>query len=137
MSGRGGRNFSRGGRGNGGRGHGRGRDQKYTGNTTTTKKGLCKALGGNVFDCGQKAAADQMQKSWDKISTEYAGSLYGQDISNELQNKTTVDIAKPSLQLPSSFKMQHVRLLSGTANKTFKQLKELEKQCCSWQSTED
>ena len=96
MSGRGGRNSSRGGRGNGGRGRGRGRGQHYTGNTTTTKKGLCEALGGNVFDYGQKAAADQMRTSWEKI-TEYVGTLYGQDISNELQNKTTVAITEPTL----------------------------------------
>ena len=96
MSGRGGRNFSRGGCVNGGRGHGRGHGQIYTGNTTPTKKGLCKALGGNVFDYGQKVAADQMRTSWEKI-TEYVGTLYGQDISNELQNKSIVAITEPAL----------------------------------------
>ena len=64
--------------------------------TATTKKGLCKSLGGNVSDYGQKAAADQMQTSWEKI-TEYVGTLYGQDISNGLHNKTTVAIAEPTL----------------------------------------
>jgi hypothetical protein len=59
----------------------------------SSKKGLCKALGTNVFDCGQKAAADQMQTSWEKI-TKYVGTTYRQDISNELQNKTTVVITE-------------------------------------------
>jgi hypothetical protein len=61
MSGRGGRNNGRGGRGGKGRGRGRGRGQKLTGTTTSTKKGLCDALSGNVFGYGQEAAADQMQ----------------------------------------------------------------------------
>lgn len=95
MSGRGGRNYGRGGRGSNGRGRGRGRGQNYTGSTATTKKGLCDALGTNVFDYGQKAAADQMRTSWEKI-TEYVGTTYGQDISNELQNKVTVIIAEPT-----------------------------------------
>jgi hypothetical protein len=95
MSGRAGRNNSRGGRGSGGRSRGRGRGQNYSGTTSTTKKGLCDALGANVFDYGQKAAADQMRTSWEKI-TEYVGTTYGQDISNELQNKTTVTIAEPT-----------------------------------------
>jgi hypothetical protein len=94
MSGRAGRNTSRGGRGGGGRSRGRGRGQNYSGTSTTTKKGLCDALGANVFDYGQKAAADQMRTSWEKI-TEYVGATYGQDISNELGNKTTVIIATP------------------------------------------
>ena len=77
---------------------GRGRDggQAYTGNATLTKKGLCKALGGNVLNYGQKAAADQMRTSWEKI-TEYVGTLYGQDVSKELQKKATVAIAEPTL----------------------------------------
>ena len=94
MSGRVGRGSSRGGRGSGGRSRGRGCGQNYAGTANTTKKGLCDALGTNVFDYGQKAAADQMRTSWEKI-TEYVGTTYGQDISNELQNKTTVAIAEP------------------------------------------
>ncbi len=94
MTGRGGRNFGRGGRGYGRSSRGRGRGQNYTGTSTTSKKGLCEALGINVFDYGQKAAADQMRTSWEKL-TEYVGSTHGQDISNELQNKTTVLIAEP------------------------------------------
>jgi hypothetical protein len=95
MTGRGGRNSGRGGRGNSSRGRGRGRGQNYTGNNTSAKKGMNETLGGNVFDYGQKAAADQMRTSWEKV-TEYVGTTYGQDISNELQNKVTVIIAEPT-----------------------------------------
>ena len=69
----------RGGRGGGaGRGRGRGqqrnrgRGQNYAGSTRTTKKGLCSALGNNVFDYGHKAAADEMRTSWEKV-VEYVG----------------------------------------------------------------
>ena len=51
------------------------------------------ALGPNVFDHGQKAAADQMQTSMEKI-TKCVGTARGQDISNELQNKIAVVIAE-------------------------------------------
>jgi hypothetical protein len=85
--GRGGRNYSK--------GRGRGRGQNYTGTSSSTKKGLNDTLGGHVFDYGQKAAADQMRTSWEKI-TEYVGATYGQDISNELQNKITVTIPEPT-----------------------------------------
>ena len=93
MSGRVGRNYNLGGRGNS-RGRGKGRGQNYTGNTSTTKKGMNEALGTNVFDYGQKAAADQMRTSWEKV-TEYVGTTYGQYISNELQNKVAVILPEP------------------------------------------
>jgi hypothetical protein len=57
---------------------------------------LCEALGKHVFDHGQKAAADQMRTSWEKI-TEHVGTARGQDISNEPQNKSAVVIAEPVL----------------------------------------
>jgi hypothetical protein len=94
MSGRGGRNNGRGGRGSNVRGRGRGRGQNYTGTTTATKKGMCDALGANVFDYGQKAAVDQMRTTWEKI-TDYVGTTYAQDICNELQNKATVMLDQP------------------------------------------
>jgi hypothetical protein len=47
-----------------------------------------------VFDYGQKSAADLMRTLWEKL-VQYAGTIYGQDISNELQNKITVDIIEP------------------------------------------
>jgi hypothetical protein len=52
-------------------------------------------LGNNVFDYGHKGAADQMRTSWEKL-VQYVGTNYGQDISNELQNKTPVDIPEPT-----------------------------------------
>ena len=35
-----------------------------------------------------------MRTSWEKL-VQYVGTTYGQDISNELQNKTTVTLIKP------------------------------------------
>ena len=98
MSGRSVRNNSRGGgRGNNERGgRGRGRGQNYTGGSKTAKKsGLCATLGSHVFDYGHKAAADQMRTSWEKI-VQYVGTTYGQDISNELQNKVAVTLPEPT-----------------------------------------
>jgi hypothetical protein len=95
MTGRGARTDGHGGPGNGGRGRGRGHGQNYTGTPTSIKKGLCDALGANVFDYGQKSSADQMRTSWEKI-TEYVGTSYGQDISNELQNKSIVTLPEPT-----------------------------------------
>jgi hypothetical protein len=67
MSGRGGRNNGRGGRGRGSAnrgGRGRGRGQNYTGSGNVAKRGTCTNLGTNVFDYGQKSAADQTRTSW-------------------------------------------------------------------------
>ena len=80
-----------------GRGRGRGnsgRGNFYTG-TTVKHKGLCSALGMHVFDYGQKAVADQMRTTWEKI-VHHVGTIYGSDISNELQNKKQVVVPKPS-----------------------------------------
>jgi hypothetical protein len=91
----GGRNNSRGGRGRGGRGgRSRGRGQNYTGSVNAARKGLCANLGNNVFEYGQKFATDQMRTSWEKLA-QYVGTNYGQDISNELQNKITVILVEP------------------------------------------
>jgi hypothetical protein len=91
----GGRNNGRGGRGRGGHGgRGQGQGQNYTGSANSARKGLCSNLGTNVFDYGQKSAADQMRTSWEKLAP-YVGTNYGQDISNELQNKITVIIIEP------------------------------------------
>jgi hypothetical protein len=97
MGGRGGRQ-GRGGRG--GRGHqgpsGRDRGIYYSGasGAVAKHKGLCAALSNHVFDYGQKGAADQMRTTWEKI-VHHVGTIYGHDISNELQNKKTVVISKP------------------------------------------
>ena len=99
MSGRGGRQGRGGGRGgrsttHNGRG-GRGRGTYYSGTGAVVKhKGLCAALNNHVFDYGQKGAADQMRTTWEKI-VHHVGTIYGHDISNELQNKRTVIITKP------------------------------------------
>jgi hypothetical protein len=66
------------------------RGQNYTGARTVAKSGLCAALDNNVFDSGHRAAADQMRTSWEKL-VQFVGTNYGQDISNELQNKIPVD----------------------------------------------
>jgi hypothetical protein len=58
------------------------------------KSGLCAALGNNVFDYGHRAAADQMRTSWEKL-VQFVGTNYGQDISNELQNKIPVVLLEP------------------------------------------
>ena len=96
MSGRGGRGRGRGGCGRGGRGSGyRGRGSTYAGTGSSAKKGLCEALGENVFDCGSKGATDQMRTSWEKL-TQYVGTSCGQDIHNELENKAAVTLQEPT-----------------------------------------
>jgi hypothetical protein len=55
---------------------------------------MCTNLGTNVFDYGQKSAADQMRTSWEKL-VQYVGNNYGQDINNELQNKFWVILTDP------------------------------------------
>jgi hypothetical protein len=97
MSGRGGRNNGRNGRGRvsanrGGRGRGRG--QNDTGSVNAEKRGLCTNLGTNMFDYGQKSTAYQMRTSWEKL-VQYVGTNYGQDINNEFQNKVWVVLTKP------------------------------------------
>jgi hypothetical protein len=42
----------------------------------------------------RSAAADQMRTSWEKL-VQHVGTAYGEDISNELTNRTTVTIAEP------------------------------------------
>ena len=99
MSGRGGRSGRGGGRNSrSGRGRG-GRGQNYSGaGTGGGKQGLCSALGKNVFDYGQKASANQMRTSWEKLF-QYVGTSYGHNISNELQNKIAVVLPEPEYEL--------------------------------------
>jgi hypothetical protein len=97
MSGRGGRNNGHCGRGRGSAnrcGRGRGRGQNYTGSANAAQRGLCTNLGTNVFDYGQKSAADQIRTSWEKL-VQYVGTNYGQDINNKLQNKVWVVLTEP------------------------------------------
>jgi hypothetical protein len=59
------------------------------------KSGLCAALGNKVFDYGHRAAADQIRTSWEKLVQFVGTNCYGQDISNELQNKILVILSEP------------------------------------------
>ena len=90
-----------GGRGrNAGRdGHGaarnsRGRGAGYTSKPKTLKVGLCKELENHIFDYGVSNTADLMRTAQEKIA-QYVGINYGEDIANELTNKTTVMVAPP------------------------------------------
>jgi hypothetical protein len=101
----------RGGRGRGGqggragKGPGNGRGKAYTGGRVkTTKVGLCKDLEGNMFDFGTRSTADQMQILQEKIA-QYIGAKYGEDIANELQNKTRIALSAPSY--PSTMMTWH------------------------------
>ena len=82
------------GRGKGGRGKGKGRGSSHVPATSAKAKGLCAALGNHVFEYGQKESADQVRTTWDKV-VQYSGTIYGHDISNELQNKKTLVIQEP------------------------------------------
>ena len=81
-----------------GKGRGHGRKPKATGTKTTgktsAKAGANKALGGHVFDYGNKNAPDQMATTWENIVV-WAGSTMGKDICNELRNERPVTILRP------------------------------------------
>ena len=98
MSGRDARSGGRAGRGNGFRGvRSCGRGYGYNSAKSTTKIGLCAALDTHVFDYGHRAAADQMRTSWEKLA-QYCGTISnGQNILNELSNKTPVILQEPVL----------------------------------------
>jgi hypothetical protein len=86
MSGRGGENNGRGGRGPGSAnrgGRGRRRGQNYTGSENAAKRGMCTNLVTHVFDYGQKSEADKMRTSWGNL-VQYVGTNYGQGINNKL-----------------------------------------------------
>ncbi len=88
-----------------GRGPGSGRGNAYTGGRVkTTKVGLCKDLEGNVFNFGTMFAADQMQTTQEKIA-QYIGAKYGEEIANELQNKTRIVLSAPAY--PSTMMTRH------------------------------
>jgi hypothetical protein len=71
----------------------------------------------NVSDYGQKSAADLMRTSWEKM-LQYVGTNYGQDISNELQNKITVDIIEPlhSSEVLRKHRLREAMIRSGQRN---------------------
>ena len=83
------------GRGTGGKGRGRGNHKARGGGPSraTKKKGLCAALGEHMFTYNEKGAADQIRNTLKQI-VKHTGTIYGQDISNELHNRRVVVIAK-------------------------------------------
>ena len=95
MSGRGRKYRGMGGRrAQGGRCLGRGNSYSINiNNLNNNNKGLCSALGHHVFDYGQKEATYQTRKTWDKI-VNHAGTIYGHNISNELNNKKQIEITQ-------------------------------------------
>ena len=91
--------MNRGGRGRGRigsgvRGRGRSRGVCSSPVINNKRKGLCASLGEHVFTYNEKGAADQMRKKIKQI-VEYTGTIYGQDISNELHIRAIVTIDKP------------------------------------------
>jgi hypothetical protein len=59
-----------------------------------SKVGLCKELESNIFDYGVPNATNLMHTTQEKIR-QYVGIKYGEDIANELTNKTTATIPPP------------------------------------------
>ena len=70
-----------------------------------------------MFNYGQKSEADQTRSSWEKLA-QYVGTNYGQDISNELQNKLTVNLVEP-VHAPEVIERNIIReriIITGQAN---------------------
>jgi hypothetical protein len=100
-----GQNTGRNGRGfANGHGQGRGRGTGYTLKPKSTKVGLCKELESHIFNFGVSNATDLMRTMQEKI-TQYVGIKYGEDITNELTNKTTVTI--PPLVYSAAILLRH------------------------------
>ena len=98
----------RGGCGSRGRGRGSGH---YT-PTSNKNKGLCSALGQNIFDYDQKGEKDQMRTTWQNI-VHHVEIVYGHDISNGMQNKTKFSIPKPEYTKDIHSKCKHrVKLIN-------------------------
>jgi hypothetical protein len=78
---------------------------------------MCDNLRTNFSDYGQKSAADLMRTSWEKL-VNYVGTNYGQDISNELQNKIYVDIIEPvhSAEVLRKHGLREAMIRSGQRN---------------------
>ncbi len=66
----------------------------YTSKPKMSKVGLCKELESNIFDYGVSNAPDLMCTTQEKIG-QYNGIKYGEDITNELINKTMVTLPPP------------------------------------------
>jgi hypothetical protein len=76
------------------RGQGCGRGTGYTLKPKMSKVGLCKELESGIFNYGVSNATNLMRTTQEKIG-QYVGIKYGEDIANELTNKTTVTIPPP------------------------------------------
>ena len=89
-----GQNADRNGRGSAnGQGNGQGQGTGYTSKANLEKVGLCIELH-SPERCGDANAADLMWTNQEKI-VQHVGLKYGEDISNEVTNKTTVVVATP------------------------------------------
>ena len=89
----------RGGAGRNGRGSG------YSAKPKVVKTGLCKELDGHVFEYGGHGAADTMRTTMEKLQ-QYVGVKYGEDISNELKNRSQVVVDPP--KYTQAIKTRHV-----------------------------
>jgi hypothetical protein len=99
-----GHHSGRDGRGSGnGQGQGHGRRTGYRLKPKMSKVGLCKELESNIFNYGVLNAANLMRTMQEKIR-QYV-IKYGEDIANELTNKTTVTIPPP--MYPTAILLRH------------------------------
>ena len=108
--GRGGRD-GRGGAGKSGRGSG------YSTPTKAIKSGLCKELEANVFEYGGHGAADKMRITMEKIQ-QFVGIKYGEDIANELKNRSRVVIPQPAYSLATLARHVEYELLVRSKQST-------------------
>ena len=61
---------------------------------TSRKKRLCATLGDDILTYKEKEAADQLAITVFQI-VKHIGTIYGQEISNKINNQTSVIIVKP------------------------------------------
>jgi hypothetical protein len=73
---------------------GRGGRGNYRYRSSSAKTGLCKELENNIFDLGERSAADLMRTTQIKIA-QYVGAHYSGDIMAELQTKTEFVVPPP------------------------------------------
>ena len=106
------RNNRNGGRGGAGRGRGRGRGGQRgrsstgssgVGSTAPTKRGLCAALGANLFTYNEKGSADAVPKTL-KAIIKHVGATMSTDNAKELE--TRAHYVVPDQRLLSSSKMR-------------------------------
>ena len=83
-----------GGLGSNGRERRQGHRHNYASANSALKKGLCNDLGNNVLDYGHKSAADQMRISRENL-VQHISTKYEQYVSNNLHNKTDLNITAP------------------------------------------